>query len=166
MEKEIQIVAPDGYEIDKEKSTFDKIVFKKKEAEFKSYEDIVIKLFSTCPFYFINNSGDVNRSDVKRDLFCSNNAPTKEQWGWLLALNKLKNTALVLNDGWKPDWNDDEMDKFSFAYHHPTNELTPCLYREFQVSAVYFKTRKLALKAIELLGEETIKTALGMYLID
>lgn len=31
--KEVKIVAPDGYEIDKEKSSFEKIVFKKKEVE-------------------------------------------------------------------------------------------------------------------------------------
>lgn len=31
MEKEIKIEIPEGYEIDKEKSTFEKIVFKKKE---------------------------------------------------------------------------------------------------------------------------------------
>ena len=30
MEKEIKIQVPEGYEIDKEKSTFEKIIFKKK----------------------------------------------------------------------------------------------------------------------------------------
>ena len=33
MEKEMEIVIPEGYEIDKEKSSFEKIVFKKKELE-------------------------------------------------------------------------------------------------------------------------------------
>jgi hypothetical protein len=33
MEKEMKIVIPEGYEIDKEKSSFEKIVFKKKELE-------------------------------------------------------------------------------------------------------------------------------------
>lgn len=33
MEKELKIEIPEGYEIDKEKSTFEKIVFKKKQEE-------------------------------------------------------------------------------------------------------------------------------------
>ena len=40
MEKEIKIQAPEGYEIDKEKSTFEKIVFKKKEAVVNCWEDL------------------------------------------------------------------------------------------------------------------------------
>lgn len=36
--KELQIVAPEGYEVDKEKSTFEKIVFKKKNNRPTSWE--------------------------------------------------------------------------------------------------------------------------------
>ena len=39
--KELKIQVPEGYEIDKEKSTFEKIVFKKVEKELpKSWEDL------------------------------------------------------------------------------------------------------------------------------
>ena len=40
MEKEIKIEIPEGYEIDKEKSTFEKIVFKKKEKIINCIKDI------------------------------------------------------------------------------------------------------------------------------
>lgn len=40
MEKEIKIQAPEGYEIDKEKSTFERVVFKKKENNTNSWEDL------------------------------------------------------------------------------------------------------------------------------
>lgn len=40
MEKEIKIEVPEGYEIDKEKSTFEKIVFKKKVSIVNCWEDI------------------------------------------------------------------------------------------------------------------------------
>ena len=40
MEKEIKIQVPEGYEIDKKKSTFEKIVFKKKESTVNCWEDI------------------------------------------------------------------------------------------------------------------------------
>lgn len=94
----------------------------------------------------------------------SNNAPTKEQWEWLLALNKLKNTAIVLNGSWKPDWKDYLADNYVLAYNHLTNSIEISWNMTIQHSLVYFKTKELALKAVEFLGEETIKTALGVYL--
>ena len=39
-QKEVKIQIPEGYEIDKEKSTFEKIVFKKKEKVINCWEDI------------------------------------------------------------------------------------------------------------------------------
>lgn len=39
-QKELKIQIPEGYEIDKEKSTFEKIVFKKKEAVVNCWEDL------------------------------------------------------------------------------------------------------------------------------
>lgn len=38
--KDIKITIPEGYEIDMEKSTFERIVFKKKKATINSWEDI------------------------------------------------------------------------------------------------------------------------------
>lgn len=38
--KEIKITIPEGYEIDKEKSSFERIVFKKKENTINSWEDL------------------------------------------------------------------------------------------------------------------------------
>ena len=38
--KDIKITIPEGYEIDMEKSTFERIVFKKKEATINSWEDL------------------------------------------------------------------------------------------------------------------------------
>ena len=37
--KELQIQIPEGYEIDKENSTFEKIVFKKKDTKPRSWEE-------------------------------------------------------------------------------------------------------------------------------
>lgn len=42
-DRELKIEVPDGYEIDKEKSTFEKIIFKKVEKELpKSWEELKI----------------------------------------------------------------------------------------------------------------------------
>lgn len=168
-EKSLVIVAPEGYEIDKEKSTFDKIVFKKKEEEIKSYEDIAKKLFCNKTIYYTDRYSDIIKADgwFIYNLDNENNAPTKEQLEWILALNKLRNTALVLNDGWKPDWSDESTAKFMIFYEY-TDKIIGVYHAatKVQFSSVYFKTAGLAYKAIELLGEETIKTALGVYLVD
>lgn len=167
-EKTLTIIAPDGYEIDKEKSTFEKIVFKKKE-DFQTYTDVAKKLFYNTPFYFTDGNGKVfGKNDMSNINLCdSNNAPTKEQLEWILALNKLRNTALVLNDGWKPDWSDESTAKFMIFYEY-TDKIIGVYHAatKVQFSSVYFKTAGLAHKAIELLGEETIKTALGVYLVN
>lgn len=163
-EKLLAIVVPDGYEICRERSSFDKIVFKKKEI--KSYKGVAKELFDGKAIYFPGCGGEVFKRDgMTQTWLCdSNNAPTKEQWEWLLALNKLKNTAIVLNGDWKPNWANDSELKYYIVYDTINSTLIAwscsiCLY-----STVYFKTKELALKAVELLGEETIKTALGVYL--
>lgn len=163
-EKLLAIVVPEGYEICRERSSFDKIVFKKKEI--KSYKGVAKELFDGKAIYFPGCGGEVmKRNGMTQAWLCdSNNAPTKEQWKWLLALNKLKNTAVVLNNGWEPDWNDNSC-KSTFYYNHSTKEIGIIKAMKSQQSSVYFKNGKLALKAIELLGEETIKTALGCYLV-
>lgn len=50
--REFRIEIPEGYEIDKGKSTFEKIIFKKKEKEINSWED----LEKIEGYYFNNNS--------------------------------------------------------------------------------------------------------------
>lgn len=41
--KEITIFIPDGYEIDEDLSSFDKIIFKKKERQIKTWDDLISK---------------------------------------------------------------------------------------------------------------------------
>lgn len=166
-EKSLTIVAPEGYEFDKEKSTFDKIVFKKKEEEIKSYEDIAKKLFCNKTIYYTDRYSDIIKAEdwFIFNLDNANNAPTNEQLEWILALNKLRNTALVLNNGWEPNWNESEK-KYALSYGHLDNRIDAYPNTSFQYSSVYFKSERLALKAVELLGKETIKTALGVYLVD
>lgn len=42
MEKSINIIPPEGYEVDKEKSTFEKIVFKKKDSDINNSDKQVL----------------------------------------------------------------------------------------------------------------------------
>lgn len=53
--KELKVQIPEGYEIDKEKSTFENIVFKKVDNRPKSWKEYLDKV---NPIYFINKDGN------------------------------------------------------------------------------------------------------------
>ena len=93
--KEIKINVPEGYEIDKENSTYECIKFKPIKKEL-TYKDVAEELFSnTC--YFINRRGSsvfTEELEAKED---KNNATSKEQLERLLALNQLLNIAKYYN---------------------------------------------------------------------
>jgi hypothetical protein len=102
-QKEIKIQIPEWYEIDKELSTFEKIVFKAKVKELpKSWEELEI----VNGFYTNSNSnvGEANCStiDSSRNIW-----PTKEYAEASIALAQLLQLTRVYNAGWEPDWTDD-----------------------------------------------------------
>ena len=53
-EKVMKIEIPEGYEIDKEQSSFEKIVFKKKEQEVKTWDDLINRDLSSSSKYITN----------------------------------------------------------------------------------------------------------------
>lgn len=160
--KTIEFSIPKGYEIDKENSTEDKIVLIKKK-QCLTYEDVCKELFIK-ELYYINDSG-IPLKIVPSDSYYteSNNATTKEQLERLLAINKLMNVAVYLNEGWKPDFcNNDET---KWAIHYKRDNINAiCVIPSWftQTTEVFFKTKELAQQAVEILGEETIKIALGV----
>lgn len=101
--KEMKIQVPEGYEIDKEKSTFEKIVFKKVERELpKRWEDLKI-----IDGFFVSNLGYIEKvsdnytaANHNKNIF-----PTIEEAEACLALAQLCQLRDKYNDGWKPDWN-------------------------------------------------------------
>lgn len=158
--KEMKIVPPEGYEIDKENSTFDCIKFKPIEIA-KTYKEVVDKLFKGGNIeYFINaQSSDkdsiFNQTCVQCVKCCSD-----KQLAKIIAIAKMMNVAKYLNgEGWRPDWNLNNTkgaycigyidDTIKVFFSHPIN------------MDVYFKTKELAQQAIDILGEETIKLVLS-----
>ena len=94
--KELKIQAPEGYEIDKENSTFERIKFKPIKKDI-TYEDVCNSIFKTG--YYINNRSEIVRindfvDDVRID---KNNALNRKQLERLLALNQLINIAEYYN---------------------------------------------------------------------
>lgn len=159
MNKELKIVAPEGYEVDKEKSTFEKIVFKKVKKKL-TYEKIAEKLFQYENHYYIDSNGKIKKT--LSGWYCPNAAPTEHQLQRLLAINKLINVAYYLNDDWKPNWDDDTQEKYFVFYNHASKTIEIEYNKICNSEVTYFKSTELAEQAIEILGEETIKLALGV----
>lgn len=117
--------------------------------------------------------------DVARDLFGNDN---KKQYGTfccpvfseehsdkLSAINVLLCTAKYLNkneDGsdWVPDWSDGEQEKCFIGIDNSDNKKLVIKKSWFgQYEIVYFRTDTLAQQAIEILGKDVVRTALGNY---
>lgn len=99
--KEINITPPEGYEIDKDKSTFEKIVFKKVEFKFPlSIIDIPNRK------WYINSAGSIHElidspcSDSK-DINSMSSSKLAHQILQLIELIELRD---AWNQGWKPDF--------------------------------------------------------------
>lgn len=134
--KELKIQVPEGYEIDKENSTFECIKFKEKVI---SYQDVLKEL------------GEPSMTTI---FYNSVNHLYKIE-----ALNKLIFVAKYLNNGWVPDFNSYESGKFFIGVECDKIYINHVYTRYSHI--IYFKSEELAQQAIKILGEETIKLALS-----
>ena len=158
--KEMKIVPPEGYEIDKENSSFECIKFKPIEIA-KTYKEVEDKLFlDVNKEYFINaQSSDknsiFNRKEIQFIQCCSDKQLEK-----IIAIAKLMNVAKYLNgEDWKPDWDNE----YELKYFINKNRTGIYVFRSNcnNFSIVYFKTEEAAQQAIDISGEETIRLALS-----
>ena len=94
--KELKIQVPEGYEIDKDHSTFERIKFKPIKKGI-TYEDVCNTLFKNDTGYFIDRYGEINFYNIGTNRFDANNAPNGRQLNRLLALNQLLNIATYYN---------------------------------------------------------------------
>jgi hypothetical protein len=157
--KEIKITVPEGYEIDKENSTFECIKFKKKAI---SYKDICQSMADANDgFYYI--AGSIITHDDRKDYnnFYIVGAPSYYQMKRIVALNKLMNVAEYLNET-TLDWNNDNQTKWYIYYDHEEDVLELGCNGFIQSSNAYFDSETHAKQAVEILGEDTIKCALGV----
>lgn len=94
--KEIKIKVPEGYEIDKENSTFECIKFKLIKKEL-TYKDVTEELFGDDICFYIDRRGEIVFTEHLAAKEDKNNATTKKQLERLLALNQLLNIAEYYN---------------------------------------------------------------------
>ena len=100
MEKEFKIEIPQGYEIDRQKSTFEKIIFKKIPENPKTWEDYCSLMKGKTVYYTNCNNITVSGFSDAHDKFV-----TKKRAEQFIALGKL----LQLRDYWVKGY-----DKFSY----------------------------------------------------
>ena len=94
--KELKIQVPDGYEIDKENSTFECVKFKPIK-KYITYKDVCNKLFKNFQGYLISGYGQIDDFSYESDKFEPNSATNIKQLDRLLALNKLLNITEYYN---------------------------------------------------------------------
>ena len=94
--KELKIQVPEGYEIDKENSTFECIKFKSIKKDI-TYEKICNELLFNKPSFYISDRGEVRKSILRQQVIDKNNATNEEQLERILALNQLLNIAEYYN---------------------------------------------------------------------
>lgn len=94
--KELKIQVPDGYEIDRENSTFECIKFKLAK-KYITYKDVCNKLFKNFQGYLISGYGQIDDFSYESDKFEPNSATNRKQLDRLLALNQLLNITEYYN---------------------------------------------------------------------
>ena len=104
-EKSIEIIAPEGYEVDKERSSFEKIVFRALPDKLpKTWEEL-----KKIGGFFTDGNSNVNPIHGDGLLYTDdetvrNTWPTREEAEASIALAQLCQLRDRYNGGWKPEW--------------------------------------------------------------
>ena len=96
--KEVKIQVPDGYEIDKENSTFECIKFKSIKKDIP-YNDICNTLFAEKQWcFYTTTDGGIRANTIDSSVISEkNNSTNKGQLEKILAMNQLLNIATYYN---------------------------------------------------------------------
>lgn len=153
--KEMKIVPPEGYEIDKENSTFECVKFKPIEIA-KTYKEVEDKLFlDVNKEYFINAQSSDKNSIFNQTCVQCVKCCSDKQLAKIIAIAKMMNVAKYLNDSATEYCSYyiyiDKSDKIGIGMQYTDNSH---LYTSFN-------SKELAQQAISILGEETIRLALS-----
>ena len=131
MEKELKIIPPIGYEIDRQKSTFEKIVFKKIPENPKTWEDYCSLMKGKTMYYTNCNTITVSGFSDAHDKFV--NKKRAEQF---IALGKL----LQLRDYWVKGY-----DTFSYVvWSNSRSMVSVCHWCGVNPYPLTFPTKEMA----------------------
>lgn len=111
-----------------------------------TYEDVDMTVFQGKPeLLSIPYKGEIWRRKIK-------------------AISNLLVVAKSLNEGWKPDWKDEDNKFYTLGIDPYDNsikiiEVNTC---GMSTEVVYFRTKEIAQQAIQILGEDVVRMALTM----
>ena len=147
--KKLKINIPEGYEIDKENSTFEEIVFKKVEDPFsklpKTWEEYC-KQTKDCESYFHTRYPEpcIRKSPSFDGVYCE--FSTEERVKQYVALGRL----LQLRDYWVGNWKNDSKNFVAVIYHFEGEIVNTNVSKKRSLSySLTFPTREMAQKFIE-----------------
>ena len=146
MEKELKIIPPIGYEIDRQKSTFEKIIFKKIPENPKTWEEYC-KLTKGINSNYANATTNMVYKDRYTGAY--NEFATKERAGQFIALGEL----LQLRDYWVKGY-----DEFRYALFGTKDGISLCDCSGFSAYPLTFPTKEMA-KEFKGCFEDLIKQA-------
>ena len=139
--KELKITIPEGYEIDKDGSTFEKIVFKKKAAKPRSWEEYC-RNFKGELFFECNN--DIDSVVIKNGMsyIAKSYVPSKELAEAFLAMMQLMSLRQAWIGDWKPDWKNREQLKANILFDG--NKFHAVHFRDIVSRPLSFPSQEMA----------------------
>lgn len=149
-QQEMKIIPPEGYEVDKENSTFECIKFKHIEPQLpKTWKEFC----ETHPLKeeeaYINNYSKVSQFSTSwsRNFLTDKNVLPSEKYAEaMLALCQLIQLQDCYNNGWEPDWLNDVYDKWCIEINGIT--ISPSLHNSIR-RILAFKGKDLRDKFLE-----------------
>ena len=162
--KELKIEAPEGYEIDWDNSSNNTIRFKPIKNKI-AYKDVCRELFLNKPSWRLTDLGTTIHATCTSSAIIHHKtiSTSEKQLAQLLALNKLMNVAKYLNGDWEPNFKDTDHYKYYISYDSDVKKLSIWFKQYMNDGSVYFKSEELVRQAIEILGENEVKKALGIF---
>ena len=130
MEKELKIEIPQGYEIDRQKSTFENIIFKKIPENPKTWEEYCSLMKGKTVYYTNCNNITVSGFSDAHDKFV-----TKKRAEQFIALGKL----LQLRDYWVKGYSE-----FRYALFGTKDGISLCDCSGFSAYSITFPTKEMA----------------------
>lgn len=137
---------PEGYEIDKENSTFECIKFKPIK-KYLTYKEIAEKLNKDTCFFIAK--GEIQSYAQYASYDNPGVANSYRQIEKILAINQLMNIAKYYNGDWKPDWNNRYELKYCISFTTITNSYNIVGRAQTYLNAIHFKNMKDAQEVVD-----------------
>ena len=133
---QLTIDIPEGYEIDKENSTFECIKFKHIE-KYLTYKEIAEKLNKDICFFIAK--GKIQSYAQYASYDNPGVANSYRQIEKILAINQLMNIAKYYNGDWKPNWSNSKENKFCIKFDYHKDRLYVDYNNSIGAGDVFFK---------------------------